>query len=47
MQRLEFVRTFSLLVAATPEEILPKLRAAAARVSEKDRAGARETVERL
>ena len=47
MQRLDFVRTFSLLVADSPEEILPKLRAAAAGVSEKEKVGAPETVERL
>src|SRR5437588_5011405 len=47
MQRLAFVSSFSLLVAETPEEILPKLRAAAAKVSEKEKQGARETVERL
>jgi uncharacterized protein (TIGR00730 family) len=47
MQRLDFVRTFSLLVADTPEEILPRLRAAAAQVSESEMAGAPATVERL
>jgi uncharacterized protein (TIGR00730 family) len=47
MQRLHFVRTYSLLVAETPDEILPMLRAAAANVSEKERVGAPETVERL
>jgi hypothetical protein len=50
MQRLEFVRpdtAFNLLVAETPEEILPKLRAAAAKVSEKEKKGTPETVERL
>jgi hypothetical protein len=41
------VRTFNLLVAETPEEILPKLRAAAAKVSEKEKRGSPETVERL
>ena len=47
MQRLDFVRSFNLLVADTPEEILPKLRAAAAAVSEKEKVGSPETVERL
>jgi len=47
MRRLEFVRSFSLLTADTAEEILPKLRAAAAKVSEKEKVGAPETVERL
>jgi uncharacterized protein (TIGR00730 family) len=50
MRRLDFVRpemAFNLLVAETPEEILPKLRAAAAKVSEKEKVGAPETVERL
>lgn len=47
MQRLEFLRGFHLLVADTAEEILPKLRAAAAKVSEKEKVGAPETVERL
>jgi uncharacterized protein (TIGR00730 family) len=47
MQRLEFVRSFSLLVAETPEEIMPRLRAAAAQVSEEEKRGSRETVERL
>jgi uncharacterized protein (TIGR00730 family) len=47
MQRLDFVRTFNLLVAETADEILPMLRAAAAGVSEKEKVGARETVERL
>lgn len=47
MQRLDFVRTFSLLVADSPEEILPRLRAAAAQVSEEEMVGAPATVERL
>jgi len=47
MQRLEFMRSFSLLVADTADDILPKLRAAAATVSEKEKVGAPETVERL
>src|SRR5215468_8726133 len=47
MQRLDFVRTYSLLVADSPDEILPMLRAAAAKVGEKEKVGAPETVERL
>jgi hypothetical protein len=47
MQRLDFVRTFSLLVADSPEEILPRLRAAAAQVGEEEMVGAPATVERL
>jgi uncharacterized protein (TIGR00730 family) len=50
MRRLDFVRpemSFNLLVAETADEILPKLRAAAALVSEKEKVGAPETVERL
>ncbi|MBV8839875.1 MAG: TIGR00730 family Rossman fold protein [Alphaproteobacteria bacterium] len=47
MQRLDFVRSFNLLVADTAEEILPKLRAAAAAVSEREKVGSPETVERL
>jgi len=47
MRRLEFVRSYNLLVADTAEDILPKLRTAAATVSEKEKVGAPETVERL
>jgi uncharacterized protein (TIGR00730 family) len=50
MRALEFVRPemgFNLLVADSADEILPKLRAAAAKVSEKDKKGLPEAVERL
>ena len=50
MRRLEFIRTdlaVTLLVAERTEEILPKLRAAAASVSESAKKGAPATVQRL
>lgn len=50
MRRLEFIRlelAVSLLVADTPEDILPKLRAAAAAVTEGEKQGKPETVERM
>jgi uncharacterized protein (TIGR00730 family) len=50
MRRLEFIRlelSVSLLVAETPEEILPKLRRAAAQVTEAAKHGKPETVERM
>jgi uncharacterized protein (TIGR00730 family) len=50
MRGMEFIRAelgVALLVAETPEEILPKLRAAAARVSESEKQGKPETVERM
>jgi uncharacterized protein (TIGR00730 family) len=50
MRRLEFIRaelSVALLVADTPEEILPKLRKAAAAVTEPAKRGKPETVERM
>ena len=50
MRRLEFIRlelSISLLVAETPEEVLPKLRRAAAQVTESEKQGKPEMVERL
>jgi uncharacterized protein (TIGR00730 family) len=50
MRRLEFIRLelgVTLLVAETPAEVLPKLRQAAAAVSEAEKQGQPETVERL
>jgi uncharacterized protein (TIGR00730 family) len=50
MRKLEFIRhdmSFTLLVAETPAEVLPKLRQAAAAVTESDKHGKPETVEKL
>jgi uncharacterized protein (TIGR00730 family) len=50
MRRLDFIRIelgITLLVAQRPDEVLPRLRAAAAQVSEGDKQGKRETVERM
>ena len=50
MRGIEFIRAelgVALLVANTAEEILPKLRAAAAQVSEREKQGKPETVERM
>jgi len=50
MRGMEFIRAelgVVLLVAETPEEILPKLRKAAAQVSESEKQGKPETVERM
>jgi uncharacterized protein (TIGR00730 family) len=50
MRRMEFIRAelgVALLVADTPEEILPTLRKAAAQVSESEKQGKPETVERM
>ena len=50
MRRLEFIRAdlaVALLVAERPEDVLPKLRAAAAEVSERAKQGEPETVERM
>jgi uncharacterized protein (TIGR00730 family) len=50
MRRLEFIRSelsVALLVAERPEDVLPRLRAAAAQVSESAKEGEPETVERL
>jgi uncharacterized protein (TIGR00730 family) len=50
MRRLEFIRAelgVKLLVANQPQEILPKLRAAAAAVTEDEKQGKPETVERM
>ena len=50
MRRLEFIRAdlaVALLVADRPDDILPKLRQAAARVSESEKQGKPETVERM
>jgi len=50
MRRLDFIRLelgVTLLVAQRPEEVLPMLRAAAARVSEAEKQGKPETVERM
>ena len=50
MRRLDFIRIelgVTLLVANSPDEVLPKLRAAAAQVSEREKQGKPETVERM
>ena len=50
MRGMAFIRAelgVALLVAETPEEILPKLRKAAAQVSESEKQGKPETVERM
>ena len=50
MRGMEFIRaelSIALLVANAPEEILPKLRKAAADVTEREKQGAPETVERM
>jgi len=50
MRGMEFIRAelgVALLVAETPDEILPKLRTAAAQVSESEKQGKPETVERM
>jgi uncharacterized protein (TIGR00730 family) len=50
MRRLEFIRAdlaVALLVAEQPDDVLPKLRAAAARVRDSAREGKPETVERM
>src|SRR4051812_20764581 len=50
MRRLEFIRGeqgVKLLVANTPEEVLPMLRKAATQVSEREKQGEPETVERM
>lgn len=50
MRRLEFIRAelaVSLLVAERPEDVLPKLRTAAAAVTESEKQGKPETVERM
>ena len=50
MRSMEFIRlelAVSLLVADKPTDILPKLRAAAAKVGESEKVGKTETVERL
>jgi uncharacterized protein (TIGR00730 family) len=50
MRRLDFIRIelgVALLVAQRPEEVLPQLRAAAAQVSEQEKQGKPETVERM
>ncbi|TMJ02208.1 MAG: TIGR00730 family Rossman fold protein [Alphaproteobacteria bacterium] len=50
MRGMEFIRaerSMALLVAATPEEVLPKLRKAAADVTEREKRGKPETVERM
>ena len=50
MRRLEFIRLelgVTLLVAERPEDVLPKLRAAAAAVTESEKQGKPETVERM
>jgi uncharacterized protein (TIGR00730 family) len=50
MRKLDFIRRdlgFTLLVAETPAEVLPKLREAAAAATESDKQGEPETVERL
>ena len=50
MRGMEFIRAefgVALLVAKTPEEVLPKLRKAAADVSEREKRGKPETVERM
>ena len=50
MRGMEFIRGelgVTLLVAERPEEVLPKLRAAAAQVTEGEKQGKPETVERM
>jgi len=50
MRRLDFIRLelgVTLLVAETPEDVLPKLRRAAAEVSEREKLGKPETVVRM
>jgi len=50
MRGMEFIRAelgVVLLVAKTPEEVLPKLRKAAAEVTEREKRGKPETVERM
>jgi len=50
MRAMEFIRAelgVVLLVAKTPEEVLPKLRAAAAAVTQREKRGKPETVERM
>jgi uncharacterized protein (TIGR00730 family) len=50
MRRLDFIRIelgVTLLVANGPDEVLPKLRTAAAQVSEREKQGKPETVERM
>jgi uncharacterized protein (TIGR00730 family) len=50
MRRLEFIRLelgVTLLVAEQPEDILPRVRAAAAQVTESEKKGKRETVKRM
>jgi uncharacterized protein (TIGR00730 family) len=50
MRRLDFIRLelgVTLLVAHRPDEVLPMLRAAAAQVSEREKQGKPETVERM
>jgi uncharacterized protein (TIGR00730 family) len=50
MRGMQFIRAelgVALLVAETPDEILPKLRKAAAQVSESEKQGKPETVERM
>jgi uncharacterized protein (TIGR00730 family) len=50
MRRLDFIRLelgITLLVAERPEDVLPKLRAAAAAVTESEKQGKPETVERM
>jgi uncharacterized protein (TIGR00730 family) len=50
MRRLDFIRLelgVTLLVANSPDEVLPKLRAASAQVSEREKQGKPETVERM
>ena len=50
MRRLDFIRlelSVSLLVAQAPEEVLPLLRKAAAAVTESEKQGKPETVERM
>ena len=50
MRGMEFIRAelgVVLLVAKTPEEVLPKLRTAAAEVTEREKRGKPETVERM
>src|SRR5882672_4635765 len=50
MRRLEFIRLelgVTLLVADKPEDVLPKLRAMAAQVTEDEKQGKTETVERM
>src|SRR6185503_809182 len=50
MRGMQFIRlelAVTLLVAETPSDVLPKLRAAAARVSEGEKTGKPETVKRM